>query len=121
MFSKESRKIFRYHDGTSERFGDPLAIRRRYWRAIQGENETELFQQAGGPLDIADEALSRLLPIIRMTFEVEPLDPNTGLGLTEDETLELLKSFFDWEADLGEGFGGKPIGSVPTVGPPESS
>lgn len=121
MFPADKRRIFPYHDGRADVFGDPLAIRRAMVRLAQPDDIEQVQKEAAQPLAFANPALDRLVAIVRGAFDLAPFDRATGGGLTEDEVLGVLKAFYDWEAALGEATGGTPSTSPPTDIPPASS
>jgi len=110
-FSEEDRRIYAYHNGTSEVRADPLVIRRRLIQNANGKLD-QLVREArgeGASLEVIDERLprpelsdaillqeeaqERLVAVIRRAFELPPLDPATGQGCTEAMVWKVWGSF----------------------------
>lgn len=83
------RNIFRYHNGHDWVFGDPLEIQRRLTlHPVYRADVHPLLAENGDyeALAIVDQAICD-------AFEVPPIDPQTGLGLTLEQRLQLLIMF----------------------------
>src|SRR5262245_60989542 len=98
FFSDEDRRVYSYHDGRREVRADPLAVRRRLAQAANGDlagvwkaasappktGEGHLPAETAGQLELARlEGEERLLGVIRYAFDLPPVDPATGEGVTE--------------------------------------
>lgn len=112
MYSEQEKKVFQYHDGTAEVFGDPVTIHRRLTAYLDGNpNQVIEATQNADPL-AAMHANDRLLAAVRVAFEM-PFDKATGEGATEDECFAALDKFTEYLEKKG------PNGaSTPTCEPP---
>tara|TARA_Y100001973_G_C5113120_1_gene288736 strand:+ start:490 stop:876 length:387 start_codon:yes stop_codon:yes gene_type:complete len=86
---KKRRKLFWYFDGVKEQGIDPL-------KTIYDIEADEEFNAATHPVMAAEgdsEAYQICQNMICRVFGVHPYDPETGLGLTEAERMELFSEF----------------------------
>lgn len=119
MFSENERKIFVYFDGERELRGDPFAITRRLVRWLDGDPDRVLADRWAGypeeevdefgaplPLDPAKidkalepvrfEAEQKIIKATQEAFGLAPYDPETGLGVGEEQLLQLFDEFCVW-------------------------
>ena len=112
------RKIFSYHNGATQVYGDPLALE---------SNLVEQIPDLGGLLDKVNniaaaqadpltrlegvQARRALIAGVRAAFQLVPFEPATGKGATDDHALGI---YLAWVA-----FTQKKSGSMPT--PPNTS
>lgn len=103
------RNIFKYHDGTQERFGDPIALHRGLVLALrpQGGDLGEVCQLARSHDDAgirvrpdaqAQEYQGYLLAAFRQAFSLPDWKPLTGEGVLDEQVWEIVDQFFTWEA-----------------------
>ncbi len=97
VLKSEGRRIYAFHDGTAQRFADPLLVQDRLDDALE-EVDAEGFQeQLDSPIRKASaDAHQKFLAAIRHAFEVQELDTRTGVGLTAQETFDLATDYFAW-------------------------
>lgn len=90
MYSEQDRNIFKYYDGESEVFGDPLALRAEIFILTNG-NPNELTRKVFVDLNPstppeklveAYNAQKQLVQIARTVFKMKPYDEKTGKGAT---------------------------------------
>lgn len=115
----ENRKVFPYHDGSQQVFGDPFAINKRLWAAVDGRLEKiahDAFLPPLGPGEPerdpsehvkAIAAQQALLAAVRQAFEMAPFDRTTGQGATDQDCLDAYDAFITWMAE-------KKTSSAPT-------
>jgi len=93
---ERQRALFVFYDGTQERRADPA----RVWRALI--NHAEMNFEDHMPL--ADQGhepeVSIVLKAIREVFEVSAWDNRTLTGLTDWETLDLIRQFDEYLDEL---------------------
>lgn len=122
MFDQADRDIYRYHDGSRERFGDPLAIEERLFRGLEDHDAEALDNQLESKEPaIVYGALAKLLPAARSAFRLAEFDEDTGAGLTREEVLAVLSGFLAWRDEKKEVAGDGPSSSGPTDTPPAST
>ena len=95
MFTDEERRIFAYHDGVSDRYGDPLALNRALLVALGGDVQ-EAIDAAYRPTGETDGSLLRLLVVLREVFVLPAFDPKTGQGVTDAMVLHVLWEFAEF-------------------------
>lgn len=111
LWSRDHRRcIFTYHNGTTYRRADPLAVGAVLERECpKYADYLELIADATpiGPGPAGDdirkqkaEAITELIRATRVAFGVVPLDADRGL--TEAETLALFRSFLEFLAGLAD-------------------
>lgn len=110
-FWQRQRQIFRFRDGRRVRGADPLVV----WRALLSHTEFEITRDTElmnvPEFQIADPARRRLIAATRGAFGISDL---AGGGLTEDETVDLFKSFCVYAAELKKNSSNTPISPEPT-------
>lgn len=102
MFSDKQRKIFKYHDGTKTKFGDPMKISERLYGSYGKDSTMSLdwemiknFQELKSEKAGVDalHAIERLYEHILRSFNLKPLNEEDGTGVTVEESLELIAEF----------------------------
>ena len=123
MFSEQDRKIFPYHDGEQEVFGDPVEIQRRMNAFTKGElnaiidrtREWEVDSEGkpvledgkpvrANPAEVAAENQERLEAAIRHAFQLPAFDRITGQGCTGAMALTVWNAFVEWAEDAKKKF-----------------
>lgn len=90
-FTPESRLIFGpYQAGGKYVYADPFRIRRLLSSALPGDTASRLLDEWENPA-----SAERFLDAIRAVFGLEPFDPATGQGATEDAVIEIWNG---WQA-----------------------
>ncbi len=118
VFDPDDRQIFRYHDGTNKRRGDPIRIDRRFRDALGGNESTAIFDaMQSDDRDIQDAALVQFAKAAYEALEIPPLD-DQDRGLTEEEIVNTMSRFFEFQAAAKKKGGTSPSGSPATDGPP---
>jgi hypothetical protein len=113
LSGQSRRRIFRYFDGRSWRWADPIVLQRELDKA-GGDGWTHhldiLRLAAKPPLDTlsptladeqnkaAEEAIEALAAIVRKAFSVQPVN-HDGDGLAEAECISLLAQFLGWMSE----------------------
>jgi hypothetical protein len=146
MFSDQDKLIFPYQDGSRDDngalrwvHGDPLEFSMRISRAAAEDNFKDILDQmANAPSPFLDKEgtvrnpdydpvnhpaliamnTERAIPIIQKIFNIIPLDKVTGLGLTWDQTMAVMRAFNRFQADLKKNGGGSPNTLQPGDGIP---
>ena len=121
-----NREIFQYHDGTKERFGDPLVLRDRLIQVSMGELENlrgkvRAMAGAKGDFTIVSEGLKareHLIAIARETFGLAPFDDTTGKGTLAEDCLAVTESFLVFLAKKKMSRERTPTTSPPTASTP---
>ena len=96
-----NREIFQFHDGTKDRFGDPLVLRDRLIQVSLGEiwnlrDKVRAMANAGGDFTIITEGLKareHLIHIAQETFGLPAWNDTTGKGLLAEECLAVTEAF----------------------------
>lgn len=96
MFSEDERRIFPYHDGAVQRYGDPVRMHRKLTVALEGDVNRWLVDASSGDLHLVDQAKDRLVAAVRSAFEMAPFDPDSGRGAVEADCWAALNSFLEW-------------------------
>lgn len=106
------RNIFKYFDGTSDRFGDPIALHRALVLALrpQGGDISEVCKMANShenndagkmvrvrPDLQAAEYQGYILAAAREAFSLGNFNPMTGEGVMDETVYQVLDAFFEWE------------------------
>jgi hypothetical protein len=142
LYTPEQRAIFQYHDGTGLKWADPVAIRRRIYRAkpeleslltaynrqFFDENGNSLFKnQDGTPknvtiapaiIQLALDAEEKMISAARYAFNLPAVDPILGPQVpfvSDDVPLNALLAFLEFEEKNSKRDEKYPIGSVPTA------
>ncbi len=112
MFKPEQRKIFKYHDGTRERWADPILIQMEIAKRIKEFDkleklvrlvaEKENLHEGYMPSEKDVEAINRFLDIICEIFKVKRLviGSETPEGLTLPEINSIYYDFIDFVTEL---------------------
>lgn len=111
MFDERERRVFKYHNGVAEVWGDPLVLERRL-RAYMGGNGKQLISDMNSVLDTegkvvadadfskADAASEVFVEAVAKAFEIPKLfDTKTGEGYTEKNLRDLWDKFQQWVED----------------------
>lgn len=123
LFDEHERAVFEYFDGTSLRFGDPLAIYHRLVGLLDGDlsgavkasrRQVPEGHPDGEPLPAEDgpahatrmAAQSRLARAAHEAFEMADFDPKQNTGATVDHDLAALSRYLRWTEKNWRGGGG---------------
>lgn len=126
MYSDEARRVFKYHDGESEVFGDPLALRMEIFIATNG-NPDELARKVFVKLapDTPSETLleafraqKQIAEIVQRVFKMKPFNPETGTGATIEHCHMTWRLFANFCAGEKKNTVKQPTESPSTAGPP---
>lgn len=91
-----SKEIFKYHDGTQDRFGDPLAIDRAMIEAL-GADVTEVAKLARSESPVqAAQYTSKLIEAGRKAFGLAAHNSITNEGVADQTVLDAINGFYDW-------------------------
>lgn len=96
IFAEHQRKVFAYCNGTSQVYGDPLAIFRKIVAAFDGDPNPTLTAMVSPEVALWAAATERMLPIVREVFQMVPFDPATGLGASDSMVLDALVAWQGW-------------------------
>lgn len=114
MFTDEQKKIFRYFDGSAWVFGDPLALKRRLSRALDGDPNRYLAALAPESGDEeAFQATEKVIQAVRVAFDMAAFDRNTGGGAKDQHCLDALAAFIDYIHEQKKNGPTLPIASQP--------
>jgi hypothetical protein len=134
----DNKDIFQYHDGEKQRWGDPMAIRRRLVLACGGSfqrlwedyfpdlSKVGLPPEEGGltPERAASLLLARatagekFLPAVRQAFQMVAFDEATGAGATEQHCEDAARAFGQFCEDAKKKLGNSATSSAPTTSSP---
>jgi len=120
MFSDKERMIFRYHNGTKQIAADPLVIQRKLLSQKDVDLDSE-FRLAVSDTKESLAAISRVVDVIRFSFGVKPLDPETEEGLTDTECLQLMASYAEFLNELKKKASLSPISQTATEDYPKGN
>jgi hypothetical protein len=130
-----NHRIFKYNNGKADVFADPFEIDYRFQQAAGGEDleqidrwmdlprteeglldQNKINDPGAGKIIMAQymEALHRIEPIVRKTFNLEPFNPETGEGLTNKEVIEIWDDYQLWQADVKKNTSLPPTSATPT-------
>lgn len=101
MFSKETREIYRFNEGTKMRGADPLAIQKRLGLALKNCKHDIALLQLKNEESIG--AFDRLVKGAREAFQIEEFhedEDGVQSGLMDQEVIDLLADFFKWLGDV---------------------
>ena len=106
------RAVFRYWDGMRWRWGDPMRIHRRLL------NHPKLNPERDLPCleSMEEPGYSTALAAIRDAFDVYEYDSVSMRGLTEAETIQVLRLLIQWIADAKKKLPPGPTSLPPTAG-----
>lgn len=136
MFSEEDRKVFPYHDGENDVFGDPeeiyLALSREFNGDVAGplERLEQIAREglgAGGdpkpdyvtPPELALEAAElngEINARARRAFGMAPYDRRTGRGATEAMCRQVFDDYLAWTDEKKNPPDASPSASPVTAG-----
>lgn len=96
MFTDDEKRIFQYALNGETLYADPLRIKRLLQIGTNGQFDQLVEQQReGGEVEQA-EANGILAQATAAAFRFPLLDPKTGSGFTEGESIDLLRRFLEW-------------------------
>jgi len=114
------RNIFQYHDGSALVWGDPLALQRRLYLALHDPDQ--VFADAASPdAAVRLPALGLLVEATRSAFAMQPFDPTTGQGATEEHCRLALEALWECLAKKKPTAASSPTSPAPTALPPQAS
>lgn len=124
QYSDEQRVIFRYYNGETEVFGDPLRLYRQILAMTAGK-PTELSEKVfidlskASPQDIlaSGEANDKLVAIVRQVFQMKPFNPVDGTGAMEAHCHAAWRELATFLSIAKKKEGNSPTASSPSVGP----
>lgn len=128
MFTSRQRAIYVYSVGDRKRYADPLRCLRLMTEALGGQPNHVLDRAKDKSLVVEDRLKyqGQLVSASRHAFQLEELDSVTGRGVTDEEALQLLRSFLGWinskKVKAGNGvIGSRPMDSLPASVSPTPS
>ena len=105
-----NKRIFKYYNGFNDVYADPMEVDYKFIRATENEDMETIFSWIGEEKDEngqKDESenkkkklvmgIYRLDPIIREAFQIPAFNPETGEGLTQDETIGIYSDYCEWK------------------------
>lgn len=97
LFNEKQRRVFLYHNGESEVYGDPLAIQRKL-RAYMGGDCKKVVDAINSDNAIeVDAAADVFHAAVVKAFDIKRVfDPKTGDGFTEADLRKLWDIFQKW-------------------------
>ena len=87
--SLAGRAVFRYHTGREWRYGDPGKI----WRELLAHADLQPLDEAMRAAWEGKPEAPKVMAALRSVFAAEPLDTQTGRGLTDWEVMALVPVF----------------------------
>lgn len=79
-----------------EDYHDPLAVRRALFLKSGGEFNDWLAEQRSEDVATMMRAHEKLLPVVREVFKLPPIDKKTGIGVADQQALDVLSAFLRW-------------------------
>jgi len=133
MFTESQRALFSYWNGHETVAADPDRIRRRLFKALQGEDLDGLMTKIRGPANpdalepherqmvdvLVFEAEEKLLEAIYFAFDSHALDGH-GQGMMEREAFKAYRDWCEFMADLKKKDESLPTGSTLSEQGPDS-
>jgi len=107
----KNTNVFQYQDYHNQKhlYGDPLACRRRLLKATGAKLDEYIDMQSDEDTLKREFADEQLIAAVRSAFELEPINRDTGEGVTDAYCLDLLRQFVEYyEAKKAE------AGTTPT-------
>ncbi|OAI39612.1 hypothetical protein AYO40_01220 [Planctomycetaceae bacterium SCGC AG-212-D15] len=96
MFEGKERKVFKYHNGISDVWADPLALNRKIRALMNGDPAKVVANYNSDNQNESDAAAELFFPAIARAFEVAPFDKATGEGFVDEDLLKLWEMFQSW-------------------------
>lgn len=97
QFNDKDKQCFKYFNGETSLYGDPLALQRRLTMACKCDpNELWEQTQEGVPLDQRWLAQEKMCKAVREAFGMVPFDPLTGTGARDEHCLAAWNEFWSW-------------------------
>lgn len=91
-------KIFKYHDGEKEVFGDPYAILRELISGCDGDLAGVVDKWKSPNMQLRVPAINQLLAVARKVFGLAPWVAARGEGVLDQQVQDILESFFEFSA-----------------------
>lgn len=88
------RDIFRYHDGTKERYCDPLKALRAMVRECHGDLAGVVENCKSPSPELAASGAEKFIAAGRVAFEMTPFNAMTGEGAMDEDVLSVLGAFW---------------------------
>ena len=95
MFSDKDRQIFRFNDGVSDVFGDPLVLHRHISQLLDWRAAEVIENSHSDVPPVRDAAIAKLAAVSREAFGLAPVVRGTGTGCTDRMALAVLNKFID--------------------------
>jgi len=108
-------------NGQEQVFVDPLKVYRRLVYLTEGKGEELIKAAKSLDLAVSFPAKEKLIEATTQAFELAPFDPQTGLGMQEEDVWAILNAFLDWVAKKKVSGENSPSLSPPTDGSPASN
>jgi hypothetical protein len=106
--TRNPRFVFKYHDGTRDRYADPVAIMRAMTSHPTLDLEQNLAEFQSEDSKLRNEASLVLVESTREIFGLHPFSEEHPNGLTELETLDILNAFIEYTETLKKNGSGQP-------------
>jgi hypothetical protein len=91
-----------YNNGAYNVYGDPLRITRRLDQKLQGDHDKWAEKTFSSRVEEKTEALGRLAEAAIFAFDLEPFNPKSGKGCTEQVAINVLQAFNKWRMEKKE-------------------
>src|SRR5262245_37218509 len=115
MFTDEQRRVFKYFDGASWVYGDPLEMKRRFAHELGGDANKVLADMDSELEPLRYEATERVLAAVRLVFQMRPFDRAEGSGADEEHCLQALDALLAYPGAQTKTAAISPITSPPTA------
>jgi hypothetical protein len=113
-----NRLLFRYHDGTRWRYGDPYKLWREMWNPT-GAGHKCLLKEHAPAFDSGQEPETTLLiEAICKVFGLKRFDPESGEGVTDWEAKNILNVLSDYIDEVKKNTRASPTSPEPTASKP---
>ncbi len=110
------REIFSFEYEGKARYIDPSVAEESYWSVLDDLDDKAFAEQLESPIrEVRRRAELNMLQAIYKAFGVKALDPETGTGLTEQETLDLSQRFWEWRESVKKNGDDTPAESPPSA------
>lgn len=99
---KAKRELFRYHNGKSLVYADPLKTWSKIWDDPETDLETEVQLLESDAVDDKAQAaaFNDVVSLSKRVFGLHELNAATGAGMTQKEMIDVLSRFITYMTDI---------------------
>lgn len=104
-----------YYDGIQQRYCDPTRAYRILYLGTDGEFNNHAAHSQSDSLSVRWYAVDKLVGPAREAFGILPFDVQTGIGVTDDDVMDLLAEFTRYLAQKKSKAGTSPDSASATA------